>query len=284
MGDTAWRRDREAVLDRFIEVCSADDRIVSAFLAGSTARGEADEHSDLDLCVVVPDDAFDEVITDRERLIAQLGQVMFFEDFGNDALVFAILADGTDIELHFARESELDSVRSGPHRMLVDDRGVLAGKTFPWPELDRPVQTEELRNVVMWFWHDLSHFAAAIDRGQLWWAAGQLEQLRGYCVRLARIEHGAEPMPEEPYWKLDDEMSTTTLDPIRSTFVPMEHDTLLEAARTLLAFFRSRAPAVSEANGLTYPAALDRLAGARLDRPNRAHATELDAPPPGASP
>ena len=218
----------------------------------------------------MPDDDLDEVVGDRERLIAQLGDALFLEDFGIDGLVFAILSDGTDIELHFVRESELDRVRSGPHQVLVDDRGVLTGVTFPWPEFDRATQTQELREVVMWFWHDLSHFAAAIDRGHLWWAAGQLEALRAYCVRLARVEHGAEPMPDEPYWKLDAEMPTAPLDPIRSTFVPMERAALLDAARTLLAFFRTRAPAIAEAHGLTYPEALDRLAGARLD--------DLDAP------
>ena len=230
--------------------------------------------SDLDLYVVVPDDDFDEVVEDRERMIAQLGDALFLEDFGHDDLVFAILSDGTDIELHFVRESELDRVRSGPHRVLVDDRGVLAGVTFLWPEFDRATQTRELRTVVMWFWHDLSHFAAAIDRGHLWWAAGQLEALRAYCVRLARVEHGVEPMPDESYWKLDAEMPTAPLDPLRSTFVPLERAAMLDAARTLLAFFRSRAPAIAEAHGLTYPEPLDRLAGARLD--------DLDAP--GAAP
>jgi predicted nucleotidyltransferase len=265
MGDASWRRDREAVLDRFVEACSADDRIVAAFLAGSAARGEADEHSDLDLCAVVSDGAFDEVVANREALIARLGDALFLEDFGNDALVFAILADGTDIELHIVRRGELDRVGAGPNRVLIDDHGVLAGVTFPWPEPDLPALIEELRNVVMWFWHDLSHFAAAIDRGQLWWAAGQLEQLRGHCVRLARVEQGVEPMPDEPYWKLDDEMSTALLDPVRSTFVPMERAAMMSAARRLLEFFRSRAPSVAEANGLTYPAALDRLAGARVE-------------------
>jgi len=274
MGDVSWERDREIVLDRFVAACSRDERIVAAFLAGSTARGEADEHSDLDLCVVVPDDDFDAVVDDRERLIAQVGDVLFLEDFGNDGLVFAILSDSTEIELHFVRESELDRVRSGPHRVLVDDRGVLAGVAFGWPEFDRATQAKELRTVVMWFWHDLSHFAAAIDRDHLWWAAGQLEALRAYCVRLARVEQGVEPMPEEPYWKLDAEMPTAPLDPLRSTYVPLERTALLDAARTLLAFFRSRARTIAEAHGLTYPEALDGLAGARLD--------DLDAP--GAAP
>ena len=267
MAEPSWRLDREAVLARFVEACSNDDRIAAAFLAGSFARGESDEHSDLDLCVVVADDAFDQVVGDRERLTALLGDVLFLEDFGNEALVFAILADGTDIELHVARESELDQIRAGPHRVLVDDRGVLEGLTFPGSEHDRAVQASELRNVVTWFWHDLSHFAAAIDRHQLWWAAGQLEQLRGYCVRLARIEHGAEPMPDEPYWKLDAEMPTASLEPLRSTFVPMERGAMLDAARELLAFFRSRAPEAAGAGGITYPAALDRLAGERLGTP-----------------
>jgi hypothetical protein len=47
----------------------------------------------------------------------------------------------------------------------------------------------------------LGHFAAAIERGQLWWAAGQPEQLRHSCVRRIRIEQGVE-VGDEPYWKL----------------------------------------------------------------------------------
>ena len=265
MSERSWRRERDAVLARFVEACRNDDRIVAAFLAGSFARGEADQHSDLDLCVVAADGAFEQVVGDRDRLTSMLGDVLFLEDFGNQVLVFAILANGTDIELHVVRQRELGEIRAGPHRVLVDDHGVLEGVTFPLPDHDRTLQTEELRNVVTWFWHDLSHFAAAIERHQLWWAAGQLEQLRGYCVRLARIDHGAEVMAEEPYWKLDAEMPTTSLEPLRSTFVPMERQAMLDAARTLLAFFRSRAPKAAEAAGLAYPAELDRLAGGRLD-------------------
>jgi hypothetical protein len=45
----------------------------------------------------------------------------------------------------------------------------------------------------------------------------------------------------------------------------MERAAIVGAARRLLEFFRSRAPGVAEANGLIYPAALDRLAGARVE-------------------
>jgi len=43
---------------------------------------------------------------------------------------------------------------------------------------DEDEQREELRRLVVWFWHDLSHFATAFACGQWWWAYGELETLR----------------------------------------------------------------------------------------------------------
>ena len=61
------------------------------------------------------------------------------------------------------------------------------------------------------------------ERGQLWWAAGQLEQLHHYCVSLIRIEQGVE-VEDEPCWKLDTVVSIDHLEPLRSTFVPIDPD------------------------------------------------------------
>jgi predicted nucleotidyltransferase len=258
-------RDHSAVIIRFVEACSADDRIVAAFLGGSFARGEEDDFSDLDLCAIVSDDAFDDVVASRDRLIERLGEPLFLQHLGDEAPTFAILSDGTDIELHVVREGELDSIRSGPHRVLMDQGGILTNARFPWPELDRDAQLEALRATVTWFWHDLSHFTAAIGRDQLWWAAGQLEVLRASCVTLARLEQQLDASPDEPYWKLDHETSTGSLDVLASTFVALERAAMLNAGTTILAFFRSHAPSVAASNGIAYPVALDRLVGGRLD-------------------
>ena len=66
-------RDHDAVIARFVELCSADERIVAAFLGGSQARGEADEYSDLDLCLITTDEAYEDVVTGRAAIIEQLG-------------------------------------------------------------------------------------------------------------------------------------------------------------------------------------------------------------------
>ena len=254
----------ERVLARLVESCATDDRITALFLGGSRAREEDDEYSDIDLCVIVRDEDYDDVIAGRDALVRTLGEPLFLEDFGNGNMAFVILADGTELECNYFAERDLDAIRSGPHRVLLDKDGILADRAFPLPETDRAVQVEALRDILFWFWHDVGHFTTAVGRGQLWWAAGQLEQLRAYCVNLVRIDLGS-VAGDEPYWKLDHEIATEPLDGLRSTFVPMERDTLLNAGGDILAFFRERAPRVAGAFGVTYPTELDRLVGGHLE-------------------
>ena len=258
-------RDHDAVIARFVALCSADERIVAAFLGGSHARGEADEFSDLDLCLITTDEAYGEVVSGRRAIIEQLGEPLFLEDFGLEGIVFFILADGTEAELFFRRASALDEIRDvGPYRTLLDKEGILAGAEFPMREPDRAEQVEALRHLVYWFWHDLSHLIAALGRGQVWWAHGQLEALRAYCVNLIRIDENVEAQ-EEAYEKLDQAIPTARLSTLQTSFAPMERSAMLRAAVEIVNFFRKRAPVVASAYGVPYPVGLDRMMSDRLD-------------------
>lgn len=259
-------RDHDAVIERFVGLCSADERIVAAFLGGSHARGEADEYSDLDLCLITADEAFGEVVAGGAAIVEQLGETLFLENFGLENMVFFILADGTEAELFIGRRSGLHAIHDvGPYRPLLDKSGVLVGVEFPWREPDRAEQMEALRRLLYWFWHDLSHFIAAVGRGQLWWAYGQLEALRGSCVNLIRIEQNVEAQ-EEPYEKLDQTIATTPLSPLLTTFCPMEKSAMLRAVGEIVNVYRQRAPVVASVYGLTYPTELERLMCNRLDK------------------
>lgn len=253
------------MIDRFVEACSADERILASFLGGSRARGEADEHSDVDLCVIAKGDAFSDVVADRTDLVRRLGVPLFLEDFGLADIVFFVLADGTEGEIFFGSADRLHEITAGAHRTLFDREGILDGVTFPDEDVDPADQGKAVGEIVSWFWHDLSHFIAAIGREHRWWAAGQLEALRGYCVNIVRIEHGA-AASEEPYDKLDRTMPIDALSPLETTFAPLERADLLHAARTIVRFFRARASRVAETHGQRYPVELDRLTSARLDR------------------
>ena len=257
-------RDHSVALSRFVDACSADDRIVAAFLFGSRARGEADEYSDLDLCVITRDEALENVMAQRAAFVRQLGEPVFMEDIGLDRIAFFILADGTECELVFGREGALEELDVGTFVTLVDKRGILDGAEFPLPQPDPDERREQLRQVLNWFWHDLSHFMAALGRGDPWWASGQLEALRRYCGNLSRIEHGFEAQ-DEAYEKLEKAVPISELAALQPTFCPMERDAMLKAALDIVSFFREHAPRVAGAYGSEYPADLQRLMCDRLD-------------------
>jgi predicted nucleotidyltransferase len=257
-------RDPGYVLDRFVRVCAEDDRIVAGLLGGSHARGEADAFSDVDLCVIAKDEDLSDVVADRAGLVGRLGDPLFIDDFGLTDIVFFVLADGTEGEIFFGSERRLHELEAGSHRTLFDPSGILDGVTFAEERVDPAHQEAVLREALSWFWHELSHFIAAIGRGHRWWAAGQLEALRAHCVNLVRIEHGA-AAGDEPYEKLDRTAPVESLSSLEATFVPPEPSVMVEAAVELVRFHRDLGTRVAEAHGLRYPWELARMTGGRLD-------------------
>ena len=266
----------EQVIARFAATCTADDRIVAAFVGGSIARGDADQHSDVDLCVVAADDSANEVFADRVAIAARLGRPLFVEDWGDrNPEVFVILDDGTDAELFFTSQSRLHEMEVGPIRPILDRTGLLDEIALPIREHAADDLVGELRELLAWFWHDVSHFIKAVGRGQLWWAAGEVEALRAYCVNVARIEQGI-ASSNEPYFKIDVEASTEPLETLRSTFVPLDGEAMLRAATELLTFFGTHGRAAADACGIPYPSELEEVMRIRLEA--RAHPPRRSSP------
>jgi predicted nucleotidyltransferase len=261
----------QATLDRFLAACRADPHILAATLYGSHARGAADEWSDLDIGVVITDDAYDDFLTGREAFLRLLGEPLFVEDFDIPGILFFILADGTEGELSIDRASDFTEPH-GPWIALVDKVGILDRNRVSGRNLVSKAEgVETLRLQITWFWHDLSHFTTAMARGQLWWAAGQLENLRRTVVILARLRHdfNDEDATDDPYFKLDKALPNEALAPLRATFVPLERAALFEAARAVIGFYRQLALPLVEENGLLYPVELERLMLDRLEQCKR---------------
>lgn len=258
---------RKRVVDRFVDVCQQDPRIVAAFLYGSHATGAADVHSDLDLGLITTDQSHNQFVSDRADFARQLGDPVFIEDFGLSATLFVILADGTEVEITIGRENDFVHMAPGPVRVLVDKHAIISGVALRESPIDLNAQRENLRRLIMWFWHDVSHFTTAVARGHLWWAYGQLEALRRYCVCLARLRHdfAASDGGSEPYFKVQLDLPPEQLAPLEPTVVALHMPAILDAGRTLIHFYQTIAPQLSNEHGLTYPAALERLMLDRLE-------------------
>jgi predicted nucleotidyltransferase len=258
----------QAVMDRFVAACRADERVVAAWLGGSYAGGTADALSDLDLGLITTDAAYDDFRGARQAFVRLLGEPVFLEDSrGHDVdVVFFFLADGTEAELVLGRESRFDHVHSGPYRVLLDKKGILAGATFTGYRPAQAEQVETLRSLVTWFWHDLCHHVITpLARGQLWSAYGGLEDLRRACVNLARLRANFSA-EAEGYEKVEDALPIEQLAPLQPTCCPLEREAMLQAALGIVRFYRELAPPLAEAHGLPYPSALERIMVDRLEQ------------------
>jgi len=257
----------QVLVDRFIAACELDNRIVAAFLGGSYASGTADRYSDLDLYIIISDDAFDDFNANRNDFLHLLGEPIFIEHFNIPNLVFYIFADGTEGELGIGSECEYINIHSGPYDVLVDKKDILAGVEFSYAEPDFIEQAEELRRLIYWFWHDLSHFITAMQRDQLWWAQGQLEGLRRYCINLARMRNNFSDADtgDEPYFKIDKTMQVEQLSALKDTFCPIEKGAMLKSSISIVRFYKELAISLAQAHEIPYPEALERIMVQRLE-------------------
>lgn len=261
-------QNRQAVIHRFVVACQADERVVAAFLGGSYARDATDAYSDIDFGLITLDEAYDDFFADRQAFIRVLGEPIFlevFSDYGFD-IVFFTFPDGVECELVLGRESQFTHIHVGLYKVLFDRKRILTGAVFPWPEVAQTEQIETLRGLISWFWHDLCHhFITPLARGQMWSAYGGLQNLRLACVNLARLSENFSA-PPEGYEKVEQAVPVEQLALLEATCCSLERGAMLQAAFALVRFYQELAIPLAHAYAIAYPADLERVMSARLER------------------
>ena len=267
------RANHQPFVNRFVKACQEDDRIIVALLVGSYVKGLADEHSDLDLYLITTEHAYTEFIANHTTFIQQIGEPLFMEDFDLQDVLFLIFPDGSEVEISFGRESKLSQILNEPYKVLLDKKNITSGILPREREVDQGEQTEKLRRLIYWFWHELSHFTTALARGQLWWAHGQLGALRLYCINLARLQNNFSDtdIGEEGYFKIEKAIPVEQLSALKATYCPMEEEVMLESAEIIVRFFRDIATGLASTHGITYPERLDKLMVGKLEELRNKH-------------
>ena len=252
-----------AAVAGFADACREDDRVAAGFIGGSYASGTADEHSDLDLYVVVHDAGYDGFFAERMQFLRRMGTPLLAEDFdgfGFDMVVF-LLEGGAEGEVGLGRTSGFALIHGGPYRPLIDKEGILDGIEFP---LLRPTSDEQraaVRRHLAWFWRELSLFAGAAARQRAWTALGYLDDARRRAVNLVRIE--AEPgVWAEGYAGAD--ALAADLAPVAATVTWLDVPALVEAAAALAAVVDHLGPRIAARFELDYPRTLAAAVTLRL--------------------
>lgn len=165
-----------AALLRLLGAAEVDERIRALSLAGSMARGRADELSDLDTRVWVADDEFDSMLAHLPSLARTVGVPLdiLFETPGSPFL-FIQYVDGVQLELLAVRASEVGEGVGG-QVVLLDRDGLLDDPSEPAPPWG-------LGLWLGWAWMRLYDLDKYLRRGEVWRAFIQLQEVRNLLLR-----------------------------------------------------------------------------------------------------
>src|SRR5207249_2573345 len=108
-------------------------------------------------------------------------------------MVLFVMADGVEGELALATERNFMAMHGGPHRVLADKSGLLAGVEFPLLSFDDRPSRGQVEEALWWFWWEIRSVVKAWARGRWWVAAQSLGPVRNRCLLLARAAGEDDP-------------------------------------------------------------------------------------------
>ena len=243
---------RQSMLDQVLAALQADERIIGVIIVGSGAVGFDDDYSDIDLCIVCPDDQTLSIYQDwRERFETLLPVIGCSPvTYGPNSHLYALLLDGfLELDAGFISLGSLAAKRE--RWKVVFDRsgeiGEIMARTWE-SRLPTDLGHEYLRRVEG-IWHHVLHVGSALQRGQPWKALHYLETIRNRTMELAGLRLGL----EMGHFRDADRLPEKLLVELRETMpTQIEDSEIIRALGCAIDCFFREARAYDEMLGLNY--------------------------------
>lgn len=254
-----WQPD---LIGRAVEVLEADDRIRAAWLAGSFARGDADEFSDVDLHCVITDDSVAQMHEDWRRIADAIAPTVSLSPLPGLIGGVCLTADWRHFDLVMYPRSGFDLAAALDVRPLFDRDGLLPKAPVCAPIVGQPFFPAD---TVWLFFYFLGAFTVVIGRQEVALAAASAVNLRDAClIPLLLAERGV--LRRTGQKRLRSLLSDEQDDLLRA--LPLGgHDasSAIDAVVALARAFIPRARALCDEVGAEWPHELERAALARFD-------------------
>ena len=157
----AHKKQRELLLEKIVEFISHDERFVAAWLTGSLGKNESDSFSDIDISIVVSEEAAEHFCTLFEQVSAQTTpeRLAFFSQFGTPSLIYennnnapsggaftSILYAGSALTVDWILIPQSKATRLLPSQLLFDKIGI------PIAPASEPEELEQSKKSVAETW------------------------------------------------------------------------------------------------------------------------------------
>ena len=208
---------RNRVRDRLLEMSRTDPRLVAGALIGSTADGEGDRWSDLDITFGLADNAtLADVLADwTARVQSEFDAVHLFDlPYLSTIYRVFLLPGNLQVDLSFTPGAEFGA--HGPKFTLLFGRAVEKSQRVP-------PSSQHLFGLAV---HHLVRARICIGRGRLWQAEYWISEARNQALSLACLHRGL----QTSYSRGFDDLPAEILDPLTETLVgSLDRGQLLKA-------------------------------------------------------
>jgi len=250
------------MIEKVREICSRDDRLVSALMYGSFAQNEGDEFSDIEFYLFFRDEALADV--DEKAWVSQIAPVALYypNEFGNGAAIFENLVRG---EFHFEGASnrslvdawEVASFPSLGSAVVADKDGELSRRVGrlvgPPPDLDTPERA-------LFLCHSLANWTLMgsnlLKRGEHARAKAFLALLHVHLLQTARLVEDKTANWLSPSRKLEEDLSAASYERFRTCTAALDAGQLTRAYRCAWAWGRELSAKLAERHDLMLPTVL----------------------------
>jgi len=184
---------RQQVLDLLLAHLEYDRHLAGAIIVGSGAQGFSDEHSDIDIVIVVATEADRAAAWQRSRpLLLGLLEPWDVTEIPSTYGLVLLLPGYLEVDLGFTLIDELAA--QWPRWRVAFDRTHRLETIMQTSWQARPVFTPDqlLADRLDCVWHRIIRCVVALKRGQPWWAMRELDILRSRAIELCCLRAGLE--------------------------------------------------------------------------------------------
>lgn len=240
-------KEREEILNKIIEITKQDNSIVGTIIVGSGAEGFRDEYSDIDLCVVIKNDAdILKVYRDFAHKVNNQLEVFKYVEvlIENKRYLHLFLLDNfLELDISFVYLKNLAALRNR-WKVSFDNSGKIEeimqrtwNERKNWNGKKDKVDIKEVYiNHMEDIWYNIIHGVISVKRKDFWRALYELEYIRNITIEL----HGLREGLETKRFRYVDKMSHTFREDIEKTLVSSMDSTslLLSINNAATCFFK----------------------------------------------
>jgi predicted nucleotidyltransferase len=182
--DLALPKHRDILLESALTNLTSDPNVLAIYQAGSLARGNFDNYSDIDLHIIVNPKLKADFIKEKRNRAAIWGRVLFYEDFNPSSPIVVTHYDSfvkIDSWYH-SPEEVVPSIWLKGYKVLYDPNNIISDiiresshKVYK-PSAD---EVEFWRGKLLAFIHETYR---AVMRGEIYYALANLDRVRWLVV------------------------------------------------------------------------------------------------------